>query len=240
MKLLLTGATGYTGRGMAPVLATRHDVRGLDIQRGETVLPDLLLGDLTDLETCRQAVDGRDAIVMCHMAPNPDGYKTPPPAIDINVKGTANLYHAAMEAGIDRVILISTTGVLRDGRNNTIPGEGPYQHQCRFYALTKIMQEYLARYYYEIHQISTVALRPGWIVYDESLTTKYGERMTEYNASLIDPRDIATAVIKALDLPDPGIVAFTIAQDDSKCDQANTHAVLDWRPQYTFAALARK
>lgn len=224
---------------MATVMAARHNVRGLDIQRGDGSLPDLQVGDLTDPATCRQAVEGRDAIVMCHMAPNPDGYKTPPPAIDINVKGTANLYHAAVDAGIRRVVLISTLGVLRDNRHNVMPGEGPYQHKGLFYALTKIMQEYLARYYYEHHQISTVVLRPGWIVYDESLTTKYGERMTEYNASLVDPRDIGTAALKALDLSDPGIAAFNIAQDDADYDQTGTHSVLGWHPHFTFPTLAR-
>ena len=53
-----------------------------------------------------------DAMVLCHMAPNPNGYKVPPPAFDINVKGTANLYHAAAEAGLKTVVLISSCGVL--------------------------------------------------------------------------------------------------------------------------------
>ncbi len=241
MNILLTGAAGYTGRGMAEALAARHHVRGLDIYGGKADPADeLMVGDLTDLDTCRRAVEGREAIVMCHMAPNPDGYKTPPPAIDVNVKGTANLYHAAIEAGIQRVVLVSSTGVLtKDHNREIIPGDGPYEYECRLYVLTKIMQECLARHYFESYKISTVALRPGWIVYDGSFTTKYGKRLTHYHPSLIDPRDIGKAALLALDMDNPGIVGFNMAQDDSQVNQDNTHRVLNWYPDHRFTELPR-
>lgn len=239
MHILLTGATGYTGRGIAATLAATHTVRGLDIRPGETPIPDMIVGDLCDLDTCRQAVRGCDAIVMCHMAPNPDGYKTPPLAIDVNVKGTANLYHAALETDIRRVVLISSLGLLPPARRNIVPGDGPYEFGSGLYATTKIMQECLARFYFEKCGISTVALRPQWIVYDGEVTTKYGKRLERYDTTLVDPRDIGTAAVQSLALTDPGIRAFNLGQDDATFDLEATHQVLNWHPLYRFEILPR-
>src|SRR4051794_11838316 len=113
MKILLTGAAGYAGAGIAKAFSTRHLIRSLDVRPPHPPLNDAIVGDVADLPTCERAVDGIDAAVLCHMARSPEGYDTPVAAIDVNVKGTANLYHAMEKRGIKRVVLISTCGVLR-------------------------------------------------------------------------------------------------------------------------------
>jgi len=238
MRVLLTGAAGYAGRGIAQMLHEDHYVRGLDIVAASEGVDEVILGDLTDLEVCRQAVAGMDALVLCHMARNPDGYQTPPPAIDINVKGTVNLYHAAVESGITRCILISTIDVIDKARcGSPYPGDGPYNYKSELYGLTKIMQECVARHYYDKHGISTVVLRPGWIVYDESLITKYGFKMDHYEAHLIDPRDIGSAVVSALALPDPTLEAYQLGQDDSDLELEPIHRRLGWSQCHRFDRL---
>ena len=239
MKLLFTGAAGYAGQGICSVLSERHDVRGFDI-KAATALTDHIVGDVADLDACRAAVDGVDAVVMCHMAPNPVGYQTPPPAIDINVKGTANLYHVMGEHGLTRAVLISSTGVmgLGPGRDAAI-GDGPYQFD-KMYSLTKVFQECLARHYHQSLGIVTTVLRPAWIVNDGKLLTKYGEKMEQYHASLIDPRDIGEAVDLALKLPDPTLEAFNLGQDDFEIDLTRTHDRLRWRANHRFESLSRQ
>jgi nucleoside-diphosphate-sugar epimerase len=87
MRILLTGAAGYTGRGLGAVLRTEHSVRGLDVRPCAPEAGEPVVGDIADLEACRRAVEGVEAVVFCHMAPNPKGYETPVQAIDVNVKG---------------------------------------------------------------------------------------------------------------------------------------------------------
>jgi nucleoside-diphosphate-sugar epimerase len=244
MNILLTGAAGYTGRGIGSVLMTAHHVRGLDINEAGDAVHESLVGDITDLDICHAASEGMDALVLCHMAPNPVGYETPTMAVDINVKGTANLYHAAMERGITRVVLISTVGVLNYEQGaDAVPGDGPYRfgHQhSHLYVLTKIMQEVTARSYFDRYGIVTSILRPSWIVYDESFVTKYGQRLEQYDPSYIDPRDIGTAILYALALPDPTLEAFNLGQDDfTMADMATAHQRLRWTPQYRFTGLPR-
>jgi nucleoside-diphosphate-sugar epimerase len=242
MNILLTGATGYTGRGLSEVLASRHHVRGADIADKKNACQEFRVADITQYEVCLSLVEGLDALVLCHMAPNPHGYKTPPLAFDINAKGTANLYHAAQEAGLKKVVMVSTCGVLVDAgpHRDAAVGVGPYNYGKGLYVLTKIMQEGIALHYFKAAQIATAVLRPGWIVYDGELITKYGEKMERYYSSLLDPRDIGTAALAALDLPDLGLEAFNIGQDDYvEIDGDAARTRLRWAPTYRFASLPR-
>jgi nucleoside-diphosphate-sugar epimerase len=239
MAVLLTGAAGYAGRGIAGVLATTHRVRSLDIREAPAAT-ESVVGDIADLNVCRVALADVEAVVLCHMAPNPSGYQTPTLAIDVNVKGTANLYHLGVELGISRFVLISSTGVLpKRPLARAVPGEGPYDFQYNLYVLTKIMQEDLARYYFERHGITTTIMRPSWIVYDGDFITKYGHRMDRYDTGLIDPRDIGAAVDAALSLPDPTLEAIDLGQDDSGFDLTPARERLGWDPKYRFTGLPR-
>jgi L-arabinose 1-dehydrogenase [NAD(P)+] len=241
MNVLLTGATGYAGRGLAGVLKGPHWVRGLDVADRPTSVDELIVGDITDLDTCRKALRGAEAMVLCHMAPNPTAYETPPLAYDVNVKGTANLYHAAVEAGLKRVVLLSTAGVLlRDNRANPTCGDGPYNFNYGRYSLTKLMQEIIARHHYEANGIAAAILRPAWIVYDEQLVTKYGDKVQYYTSHLIDPRDIGQAVLAALALPDLGLETFNLGQDDFDWDISDAQRRLGWKPKYRFSSLPKK
>lgn len=216
MNVLFTGATGYSGIGMVEILSAHHMVRGADVVCKPSACREMLVADITDYETCRSLVNGMDAMVLCHMAPNPDGYNLPAPAFDVNVKGTANLYHAAAEVGV-----------------------GPYRYGDGLYCLSKVMQEGIARHYFLQFGIATAVLRPSWIVYDGELVTKYGEKMQRYSSSLIDPRDIGRAIVAALALPSLKLESFNIGQDDLPADLTFAKTRLRWSPQHRFESLPR-
>jgi nucleoside-diphosphate-sugar epimerase len=239
MHVLVTGATGYAGRGLAEELAANYAVRGLDVRPGEIRGVDIMTGDLADLDVCRKAVEGMDAVVMCHMAPNPTGYETPVQAVDVNVKGTANLYHALAEAGVAKVVLISSGGVLKKEKGRDArPGEGPYNFNNGLYILTKIMQEQIARFYYETKGIRTAILRPGWVVYDDLCVTKYGQKLESYSSTLMDPRDIGRAAALAMSLPDLELESFNMEQEGgTDYDTRSARERLGFVPRHTFASL---
>lgn len=241
MHILLTGAAGFTGQGIAQVLGPQHEVRGLDLANAGAFIHDMQTGDVADLDVCRHAVAGMDAIVLCHMARNPDGYRTPAPAFDANVKGTANLYFAAVEHGIKRCVLLSTADVIDQARCPAPrPGEGPYRYEGELYGLTKILQEGISRYYHDKHGIATAIFRPAWIIQDGTFMTKYGWQMDHYEPTLIDPRDIGHAIATALELPDLGLEAFQLGQDDCGLDLTAARKRLGWQPRYRFEKLPRK
>jgi nucleoside-diphosphate-sugar epimerase len=196
---------------------------------------------VADLDAVRRAVEGCEGIVIAHMASRQAGsYETPVVPFDVNVKGTANLYHAMMEREMKRAVLISTRGVLLpEPKADAVPGEGPYHFEGT-YVMTKIMQEVTARRYHDEFGIATTIFRPAWIVYDgKKVVTKYGEEVDVYRSSFMDPRDIGRAVLMALDLEDPKLEAFSLGQDDSDAHLEPIRKRLGWYPRHTFDGLPR-
>jgi dihydroflavonol-4-reductase len=120
MKVLVTGATGFVGAAVArTLLAGEHEVRLLVRPRSDRrnvldLKAETVEGSLEDQASLRAAVDGMDALF--HVAadyriwvPNPDDmYKA-------NVDGTVALMHAAMDAGVKRIVYTSSVATL--GRN---------------------------------------------------------------------------------------------------------------------------
>ncbi len=93
MNVLITGAGGFLGRGMTPVLARGNTLRLADIRPFEST-HEVMAGDVASLDDAHRMVAGMDALVLGHMASRQDeAYATPPLPFDINVKGTAEHYH---------------------------------------------------------------------------------------------------------------------------------------------------
>ncbi|MGH2508778.1 MAG: SDR family oxidoreductase [Ktedonobacteraceae bacterium] len=115
--LLITGATGYIGQHLVQRLVEQGQHPRCLVRtpaKAEPLIADgrveVVLGDTTRPETLAAAVQGIDTIV--HAAFLTADRKEGPGNIyeAINVQGTANLIHAAEEAGVTRLIEISGLG----------------------------------------------------------------------------------------------------------------------------------
>ena len=53
MKVLVTGAGGFLGRGLVAPFVGRHDLRLMDVVDWQTP-HEKVIGDVADLETCRR------------------------------------------------------------------------------------------------------------------------------------------------------------------------------------------
>src|SRR5262245_60457917 len=120
MKVLVTGATGFTGGHLAQYLAGRGDeVRALvrpasRARFDRSPLPAKRVtpadGDLMDRTAVGRAVEGVD--VVYHIAATYREAGQPDSAYRaINVEGTRNILEAARAAGVTRVVHCSTGGV---------------------------------------------------------------------------------------------------------------------------------
>ncbi|MEU0276057.1 NAD(P)-dependent oxidoreductase [Streptomyces sp. NPDC006307] len=160
--VLLTGAAGGVGtlmRGLLPVYG--YDLRLLDVTPidGE---PDAITADLADQDALREAVRGVDAIV--HLA----GISLEAPFEKIlraNIQGTYNLYEAAREAGVRRIVFASSNHAVGftprpHGSDPLIPVDTPHRPDT-LYGLSKCFGEDLAQLYWDLHGIETVSVRIG-------------------------------------------------------------------------------
>lgn len=160
--VLLTGAAGGLGtlmRGLLP--AYGYELRLFDVTpiEGE---PDAVTADLCDKEALRTAVRGVDAVV--HLA----GISLEAPFDKIlraNVEGTYNLYEAAREEGVGRIVFASSNHAIgftprpADG-SGAVPIDTPRRPDT-LYGLSKCFGEDLAQLYWDLHGVETVSVRIG-------------------------------------------------------------------------------
>jgi len=165
-RVLVTGSTGAVGQPLSRYLLERgHAVRGF-ARRPTPGLEDAVVGDLSDRDAVRRAVEGMDVVVHLGAYPNPADF------IDVllgpNVIGLHHVCEAAVEYGIRRLVLASTVQVISGhpvgDRAVTIEdGPAPTNH----YALTKAWAETAGDMYARVHGLSVISVRIGWFPRNE-------------------------------------------------------------------------
>lgn len=240
MKILITGAAGYLGRGLVKPFLGKHELRLMDVADWQAPAGKLI-GSVADLDLCRKAMQGMDAVVIAHMATRQTGsYETPVLPFDINVKGTANLFFAAVEQKVSRVCLISSTGAVSDHPEGTFQSRDLALRGKDIYSLTKVCQEVVADHYHRIHGIKVAIQRVAWIVDADTCVSKYGEKLPHWSPGMVDPRDMGEAARLALELPDLDYEIFYVSGtpgSDKTMDVAHTCKRLKWKPRYDFSNL---
>jgi nucleoside-diphosphate-sugar epimerase len=205
-----------------------------------------IVGDVSNLDDCRKAVQGMEGMVIAHMAPRkPDAYATPVVSFDINVKGTANLFHVAVEAGVKRIVVISSTGAVMGHGAKDWGSEHPHTLPPKatgIYGLTKALQEVIAEQYAREHNLSVSALRIGYVMDQDSLKDKYGREVKEFSHMLTDRRDIGEVARLCLERPDIKYEVFNVSSTDYAQDYSDvrhTSNFLNWKPAYPFDSLPK-
>jgi UDP-glucose 4-epimerase len=168
-RVLVTGGAGFIGSNIVDALLAdgAYAVRVLDSfatgRRGNLAhcLGDIELveGDIRDVETVEEAVDGVQLIL--HQAALPSvtrSVKAPVTTNAVNVEGTLKLLCAARRAGVERLVLASSSSVYGDGRELPKSERMPLRPMSP-YAVTKSAAEDFCRVFSEIYGLETVALR---------------------------------------------------------------------------------
>ena len=168
---LVTGGAGFIGSLLtARLLADGDRVRILDnFSTGSMAsLPfadayvsnlEIIRGDIRDLHTMEQAVEGVSAIFhQAAMRAVPRSLVDPLGANDNNVTGTLQVFEVARRAGVRRVVYASSSSVYGDGpqlplREDQAPApRSPY-------AVSKVAGEQYGQVWHRLYGVETVGLR---------------------------------------------------------------------------------
>ena len=105
-KVLVTGSGGLIAGALFRDLGDRYDFTGLDISPPDYPTVRTIVGDLSNMDSVRQAFEGIDAVV--HMGA--DSRQDAPWAsvLPNNLVATRNVFEACRDAGVKRVVFASS------------------------------------------------------------------------------------------------------------------------------------
>ena len=225
-RVLITGAAGRIGSSLAEQLKDVYDLR---LHYHSTVpenppVADTVRADVSKLDEVLAAVQGMDAVI--HMAGDP---RTSAPWDDIlqrNIVGVYNVYEAARQTGVGKVVFASTNHVMgmydRD-RAWPIFAQQPVRPDS-LYGVSKAFGENLGRHYVDQFGLSIICLRIGWFL---------PEPRDEIGLWMwLSPRDCAQVVQRAVDTPLQYGVFYAISRNSRRhWDITETMEKLGYRPQ---------
>ena len=168
MVWAISGGAGFLGLHLARrLLADGHEVRSLDLVPLDD--PDLdvheLRGDIRDETSARELVDGARILVHAAAALPIRGSRAE--IESVNVDGTLTLLSAAAEAGVRRVVFVSSTAVYGVPEKHPIEEEDPL-HGVGFYGESKIAAEDVCRAFMR-RGLECVIVRPKTFIGPERL-----------------------------------------------------------------------
>jgi len=176
-KVCVTGADGFIGSHLTQMLLSRgYDVRALAQYNSfnnwgwlEDVAKEcpeaasrleIVTGDVRDANFCRELVKGSGTVFhLAALIAIPYSYVAPDSYVDTNIKGTLNMCQAARDAGVERLIVTSTSEVYGTAQYVPIPETHPKQPQSP-YSATKIGADAIALSFYNAFELPVVVARP--------------------------------------------------------------------------------
>lgn len=203
MRVLLTGGCGDLGQVLTPILVGKNQqVRLLDLRAPAVKLDgEYIHGSVLERDKLSDWFSDCDVIV--HIAAwhgiheakkEKDAYEF----FDLNIRGTFEVFQAAVEAGVSRVVFISSTSV---DEPNTVYGH------------SKIIAEQTATFYAHHHNMRVITLRPRAFIphWNRAVYENYIDWVKWFWKGAVHIDDVAQAVDKSIDFlmtdtPSPNLV----------------------------------
>ncbi len=104
MRILVTGMSGLIGSALQSRLQQDHNLTAFN--RSDVAGTPTVRADLSDYDSLRDAVTGQDVVI--HLAAKAGEDFTWAELRDTNVEGTRNVFAAAVDAGVGRVVFASS------------------------------------------------------------------------------------------------------------------------------------
>jgi 2-alkyl-3-oxoalkanoate reductase len=165
--ILITGGNGFVGRHLIHALRAREQaVRVLALPGEDTAgleRPGVVVyrGDVRDPQTLREPMAGVDAVV--HLAAMMDVWRSLHEYRAVNVVGTENVCRAALAAGADRIVHMSSSSVYGTGLGGIVDEGFPLAPFPDPYPITKAAGDMAVQRMIAEQQLPAVIVRPDQI-----------------------------------------------------------------------------
>lgn len=247
-RVLVTGAEGTIGTAVREHLAGRYELVSLTLTAQE--FPSHV-ADISDLETIRPAFENVDAVV--HLAASP-AIETPwDDVLRNNIVGTYNVFEAAREAGVARVVFASSNHAVGMYELDSAPelydpaDERVYDHTAELrpdslYGVSKAYGEALGRLYMERYGLRVFCLRIGAVRERDDPTEPSSNPLIDLDADgqrnrmravWLSRRDCAELVASCLEVEDVSwAIVYGVSGNPRRFwDLSHARELLGWEPQ---------
>lgn len=170
MKITITGGAGFIGSNLCEYFVGKgYEVTCLDnlstgFRRNIELLMDkenfrFIEGDIRDLDTCKAAVSGADAVLHeAALGSVPRSINDPINTNANNIDGFLNMLVAARDAGVRRFVYAASSSTYGDSKE--LPKvEHVIGRPLSPYAITKFVNELYANVFSNLYGLETVGLR---------------------------------------------------------------------------------
>ena len=169
--ILVTGADGFIGSHLTEMLlAEGYKVRALSyynsfnnwgwLEGVDHPALEIVSGDVRDPDFCRHITNGCGTVFhLAALIAIPYSYVAPDSYVDTNIRGALNMCQAARDAGVERIVVTSTSEVYGTAQYVPIPETHPRQPQSP-YSATKIGADAIAMSFYNAFGLPVVIARP--------------------------------------------------------------------------------
>ncbi len=255
-RVVVTGGSGKAGRAVVRDLVEHdYDVVNVDVVMPAERLAPTLIAELTDYGQTVDALRGADAVVHLAAIPAPK-QRTVTETFRINTASNWNVFSAAADLGLERVVWASSETVLGlpfgDGENNTLleqteeprynpnPDFAPIDesHPSRpnsSYALSKVLGEEMGTHFARWTGLPYIALRFSNVLdpadYESFPDVWKDPRRRWWNLwGYVDARDVAQSCRLALTADVKGAEAFIIAAADTAMNRPSAELMAEFFP----------
>lgn len=226
--VLVTGAKGRIGSALVSHMETLKE--GYDLRLADLNAVDErgLVLDITNLAACRAAFDGVDTVIHLAGVPSPDA---PFEAIlPVNIVGTHNVFRAASDTGVRRVIFASSAQAVEGYPLDVQVRTDMPVRPKNLYGVSKAYGEALAAYFAYQEGLESVAVRIGAFEHANDWDRMDGRDLSAW----ADPQDLCELLVRCVeaDLGEPFVIAHGISDNRFKrLDLTDTRAQLGYAPK---------
>ena len=247
-RVLVTGAEGTIGTAVREHLARRYELTSL------TLTPQVFpshVADIADLDAILPAFEDVDAVV--HLAASASLEAPWDDVLHNNIVGTYNVFEAARQAGVSRVVFASSNHTVGMYEMDGAPGlydpeDGrSYDHTAEIrpdslYGVSKSYGEALGRMYMERHGLRVFCLRIGAVREHDDPTAPTPNPLIDLDAEgqrnrlravWLSKRDCAELIGACLDVEDVSwAVVYGVSGNARRFwDLDHARELLGWEPQ---------
>ena len=210
-KVLVTGASGLIGQLVIDRLSDRYDFSGLS-RRPLSGVP-YTQASVADIDAVRSACVGMDMVL--HLAAETQDYDDWDKVVGTTMAGTLNVFRAAQEAGVGRIVFASAGSTmlgyqfdpssiyaqLADNKLERMPADGRMilhtdpPRPADFYSVGKLFGEHLGRLFSDRYGMSVLVIRVGAVLPDDKPT------IVRELPGYLSHRDLVSIIDKTLSAP---------------------------------------